>query len=507
MDVMPGTCLTFRSNNWQDDVAPASPTIAFDTSLRDLLPRTVAVAVRFANGQVATLVDDGNGALEGFPAGITASVNEVDYEDGAIALTCSVDLDEAEPPRITYQFEMQWLVRAGKATFTAHDCNVLCDVVKTTTDNPLPPVPRDLTIGLGGAIVTAVPSYRVHVLDIPASYPGQTRTVWISIVAGPEPGSAWRGAVVYESPNGVDRWSPIGSIQLPTVIGTVPVNNLPASTSGAHPGVVDWATELEIDLPFGESLDDATHEMIATGHNWLLVGDEIIGFHEAESAGGTLWKVRGLVRGMRHTFAAMDTHADGERVVLLTGVGALHGMVHEPIGGLGAANRTYYIRVVPAGASIDQVEAITQFVRGRSALPAAPQVEQWMLTQKVGGYVQLAGWGRRGIDQTTVFGPSPLQAGEFERYRVVAFDLIAAGGLIGSLGIDGAIAATAKQSWVLGGESLGSPMVEKLIQYEEADFLAHGFVLDVTPIGFVVYQEGPFGRSDRSDVVFITPAS
>jgi hypothetical protein len=203
----------------------------------------------------------------------------------------------------------------------------------------------------------------------------------------------------------------------------------------------------------------------------------------------------------------MDTHADGERVVLLTGVGALHGMVHEPIGGLGAANRTYYFRVVPAGASIDQVDTITTFVRGKSALPAAPQVEQWMLTQKVGGYVQLAGWARRSIDQTTVFGPSPMQAGEFERYRVVAFDLITAGGLIGSLGIDGAIAATAKQSWVLGGESLGSPMVEKLIQYEEADFLAHGFVLDVTPIGFVVYQEGPFGRSDRSDVVFMTPAT
>lgn len=505
MDVLPGTCLTFVANNHDDEYAPASPTIALDTRLRDLLPRSVAVQVRFANGQVATLVDNGLGKLEGFPAGITAPVNTVNYATGRIELLTTVALDTDHPPLIAYRYEKQWLVRANKATLHGSDFCVSCDVVKTTTDNPLPPVPRDLSIGLGGALASEVPLYRTRVLDIPALYPGQTRSVLIGITAAPEPGAQWRGAIVYESPNGVDRWTPVGQIQSPTVMGTVPVSNLPGSLDNVNLGIVDWHTELVIDLPGGELLEDATLEMIGAGQNWLLIGAEILAFHEADSAGGTAWTLRGLVRALRHTIVAVDGHADGEQVVLLTGLG-IHGLVHEPVGGLTAANRTYHFRVVPGGGAITDVETLSPAILGRSALPAPPVVEPFMLTQKVGSYLELT-WLRRSQDQTTLFGPSPLQAGETERYEVIAFDIATAATLIGSIGVDAAIQATKTQTWTVGDEAMGTPLVDRVIRYEEVDIAAHGYVFDVTPLGFVVYQVGQVGRSERSQVVFMTPAT
>lgn len=503
MDVLPSTCLTFVANNRQEESLPAATTIAATLSLRDITPKSVRLQVLFVNGQRATLYDNGAGAFEGLPAGITASANSIDYGTGAVALTCSIDLDTSYAPLVAYLYPKQWLLRARKAKLLGYDFRVACEVVQTTTDNPLPPVPRDLP-GIGGPIVSDAQNYRVDLLDIPPLYPGQLRSVLIGLVAAAQPGGTWRGAVVYQSPNGVDRWIPIGQIQEPTVMGTLVDNNLPTTVGGANLGIVDWSTELEIDLPGGELLDGATTEQIAQGANWLLVGDEIIGFHEAEAGDGSSWILRGLVRAMRYTHLAVDTHADGERVVLLTNLG-LHGGLYEPVGGPSAANRTYHFRIVPGGMSIDEVPTTTRLIRGRSALPPAPYVEQSLLTQKVGSYVQLE-WKRRSMDVTTIFGPSPLQGGEDERYEVVAFAILAAAVLIaGGMSVDNAVAATATQRWQVGGQTMGTPHVDKVVQYEETDFVSHGYTLGAIPIGFVVYQVTAAGKSDRSDVVFITP--
>lgn len=503
MDVLAGHVLTFVANNYEDERLPAGPTIAFDTRLRDILPESVALQVRWSNGQVATLVDDGNGKLQGFPAGISAFVNTVNYGTGRIELLCSVALDSTHEPRLEYRYEKQWLMRVNRAKFSGFDMTTLCDVVSTTRDDPLPPVPRDRRPGLGGALGGVVPNYRSHVIDLPALFPG-TRSVMIGVVASPEPGGAWRGAIVYQSPNGVDRWSAIGALQAKSVIGTLAMNNLPTSLTGAETTSIDWTTEMQVEIPDGSELVSVTTEEIGWGANWLLVGDEIIGFHEAEADVGGIWKLRGLIRGMRFTDLAMDTHQVGERVVLLTAIGALHGLYHEAGGGLAAANRTYHLRIVPGGASIDQVPTISTLILGNSARPARPLLEAGMLEQKVGGYVSCS-WERRSQDQTVVFGPSPLLPGDYERYEVVAFNVAVAAGLIGSIGLEAAIEATATRRWFVGDPSMGTPLVERRIEYDEAEWLAHGYIPNVLPIGFVVYQIGAAGRGQRSDVQFLVP--
>jgi hypothetical protein len=507
MDVLPGHCLFFRANNWHEEHATAATTISHTLGVRDLIARSVRVHVRFTNGQVATLQDNGSGVLEGLPAGITASTNTVSLSAGTVALTCSVNLDTAAPPRIECFYERTWLVRAARATLRARDFAVDCDVVRTIRDNPLPPVPRELTLGLGAAIAAEVPSYVVHVLDIPTIYPGQLRTVFAGIVACRPAGGAWRGATVWQSPNGTDHWTVVGQITAESAIGTMPTNTLLTLEEGASPGIVDWSTELVVDLPGGQDLNDATREEIALGINWLLVGDEIIAFHRADSSGGSEWTLSGLVRGLRCTDDRM-THADGERVVLLTNLG-LHGLIYEPVGGFAAANRTYHLRVVPGGASIDQAPTISTLITGRSMRPAAPQVHQSLNRVRTGSAVEF-GWKRRSIDQTTVFGPSPTQAGEFERYDVVAFDYVAALDLVALEETwDAAIAQTTRCTWRIGDESMGTMMVHRLVRYyaSGADgYLAAGFVPGETPIGFVVYQVGLVGRGPRSEIVTVMPA-
>ncbi|MFY9345586.1 MAG: phage tail protein [Planctomycetota bacterium] len=506
MDVLPAHCLTFAANNNEEELLLATSTIDHYLRLRDVLPFSLRVHVRFANGQVATLADNGNGALDGLPTGITASVNVVTYATGRVQLTTSVAIDTSSDHYVlfAYRYEKQWLVRAHKARLLGYDFGVQCEVVSTTTDQPLPPLPRELPPSITGPIVPGVPAYRVHVLDIPSIYAGQLRAVTIPIVAGPPPGGAWRGAVVYQSPNGTDRWVAVGQIQAPTTVGSLTTNNLPTSST-ANLGIVDWKTSLAIELPNGETLDDATTEQIAQGMNWLLVGNEIIAFHEAEAGSGSAWTLRGLVRAMRNTKLAVDTHAAGERVVLLWLLG-IHGLIYEPVGGFTAANRTYHLRVVPGGATVDDVSTITTLVRGRSALPAAPTTAQFLLTQKVGSYVQLE-WKRTAIDQTTIFGPSYMQAGEFERYEVVAFKMNEAQPLFASLGVDAAISLHATQRWFVGNEAMGTPLVDPVIQYDETTIAAHGYSFDDDPIGFVVYAIGPAGRSDRSDLVQIVPST
>lgn len=507
MDVLPGHCITFASNDEEFDAAPASATIAYDTRLRDLLPGSVAVRVRFVGGQVATLLDNGSGALEGFPAGITTSINTVDYDAGRIELLASEALDTSFPPQITYRYDRQWLMRANKATLGGYDFGVTCECLSTTTDEPLPPVPRRISSGLGAPIVSAVPPYRSLVLDIPALQAGMSTAVWVGFVSAPEPGAPWRGATIYQSPNGIDRWTAVAQITASTIMGTAAGSALPSRFAGATPGTIDWSTELEVDIPNGELLETWTTDMIGYGLNWALVGNEIIAFHEAEAQEGTRWILRGLWRGRRHTDGAMNLHVDGERFVLLTGMGQTHGVHHEIAGGYAAANRTYHWRVVPGGASVTAVDTITTTMRGESARPPAPLLTDGDVTQKIGSYVGITWW-RRSREMPSLFGPAPLPNGWVEKYELVAFDAVPASSLAAAIGIEAAIQATTVRRWLVGDELMGTQYVgERRVEYYETDITADGFTLGSSLIGFAVYAIGPAGKSEASDFVVFMPAT
>ncbi len=501
MDVLPAHCLTFTSNNDEDEILPLGTTISFTTRLRDIVPESVHLEVLFVTAGRARLRDNGLGVFEGFPAGVTASVNSINYSTGAIALTCSQNFDNEHAPLIAYQYAKQWFMRASKATLRGYDFGVSCELVTATTDNPLPPVPRSLSTGLGAPYASVVPRYRVQVLDIPAIYPGLLRTVQIGFVVAPEPGASWRGAIVYQSPSGVDRWTAIGSIQAQSPIGATVGAALPAASTA----VVDWENELTVDLPLGELLTGATLEQVANGINWALYGDEVIAFLEAEPGSGTEWILRGLVRGMRFTERAMDTHTGaGERFVMLWGLGWMHGMLHEPIGGFAAANRTYYFRVVPGGASITDVSTITTLVSGNSARPAAPILEADDKIDTATG-IKLQWW-RRSIDETTLFGPTPMPAGDFEEYRVCAIDHTQYTTLLATLTEDQAIMASTRRRWIVGGHAMGvTTLGQRTIAYSDADMTADLAVAGGSTIGLLVYQVGAGGHSPRSDILTHVP--
>ncbi len=502
MDILPGHCLTFRSNNFVHERAPAGTSIGLDTRLRDILPGTVIVEVQFADGQRAALVDNSNGAFEGFPAGVTTALNAIDYELGRIDLVMSADLDDEVQASITYQYERQWLMRVSKAKQLAHDQSMDLELVRTTRDGPLPPLPRDIPSNLGGVIALPASLYSIEVLDVPPIYQGLSTSPWLIFAGAANPGGTWRGATIYSSPTGTDRWTAVGLLQAQSPVGTVVS---PALPSGAHAGVVDWETELVIDMPRGEVLQDATLDQVAQGVNWVLVGDELIAFLEAEATGATEWTLRGLVRGQRHTLRAMDQHTGaGERVVMLFGAGWQHGLLFEVPGAFAGINRTYHWRFVPGGSGINDVDTVTVLVQGNSSRPAAPIFEADDL-QPIAAGLSIRWW-QRSLSQTTLFGPSPLAAGEAELYHVVAFDQDQYASLVGGMTEEQAIAAATRRRWVVGGPGLGTLLLHRRqLTYATADITADLAVAGGTEIGIAVYQVGAGGHSERSEIQTFTP--
>jgi len=503
MDVMPGTCLTFRANNRHEESLPAGTSISVTAEIRDILPNTVQLEVLFESSGRARLTDDGSGAFEGLPAGVAATVNSINYATGVIALTFDEDLDGDDEPVLRYQYDLQWLVRVTKARQRAYDFGMDCEVVETTTDDPLPPVPRAIPTGAGAPVTSELPDYLTHVLDIPPLGPGAVRALRIGFVAATSsPSSGWRGATVYESPSGVDRWTAVGIIEMQTTMGVTVGDALPDDWPL---GVVDWENELTVDLPNGEDLTNATLQEIGYGINWAIYGDEIIAFHEVEAGTGTEWTLRGIVRGMRQTIEATRTHTgDGERFMLITGLGGLHGLQYEPIGGLGQVNATRHFRIVPGGAGIDDADTVSVLIEGNSTRPAPPIFEADDLDDSSGPLV--ARWWRRSLDEVTLFGPSVMPAGEVEQYRVVAIDHTQFTTLSETLTDEAqVIAASTRRTWMVNGAETGAVSPERTVTYTDAEITTDLAVAGGTTVGLLVYQVGSGGYSRRSEIQTYTP--
>jgi len=510
MDVMPAHCITFQSNNEQvENVAPGS-TISHTTEVRDILSGSVSLEVAFSDGQVANLRDDGAGALAGYPDSITTiTTSTVDYVNGVITVDTTPALDSDFVPVLRYEYEKQMLMRIREANSSAYDLSTQVSLVQTTTDEPLPSIGGANTPGLtplpGGE--TEPPT--IGVVDMPAMFVGQSGRVLIGIAAQQAPGASWLGASVYESPNGTDSWTFVGAPADQSEMGTAP-DPLP---TGQDPGIVDWSNQFVIVME-GPNFSPTTQtlEGIASGNNLLMVGDELIGYHEALNAGGDVWVLSGLMRGMRGTISKMETHTSSEAVVDMTGMGSAHGLVYEPTGGFAGANKTYYHRVVPSGTSLSTAETITTFIRGRAAAPAQPIFYDELVSVTVGTGLNIK-WGRRSLNQSTVFGAAPLQPGEFERYEVRAYHVAEAAALVsGGETEDNARLLATKRVFDVGDESMLTPLVVKDLDYRNtditSDFTAGGssWTLGVDPVGLVVLQIGAAGASDQSAVVVVTPS-
>ena len=125
----------------------------------------------------------------------------------------------------------------------------------------------------------------------------------------------WTGAALYAEQSG--NLIPLGASGTQrSIIG------LTTSALAPSPAVLfDKQATLEVELVSADfELASATAETLAAGANRALLGNEVIEFAEAIALGGSLWRLRGLLRGRGGTEEASQAgHAAGASFVLLDG--------------------------------------------------------------------------------------------------------------------------------------------------------------------------------------------
>ncbi|OYX63546.1 MAG: hypothetical protein B7Y88_12825, partial [Sphingomonadales bacterium 32-64-17] len=135
------------------------------------------------------------------------------------------------------------------------------------------------------------------------------------IAAASSTTSGWTGAMLYADHGG--SLSPIrGTGRQRAIVGTLTTPLPPAD-----PAIIDRTAAFDITLTSPDfELASRPLESLAAGSNRLLVGAELLQFAHAESLGGAVWRLSGLLRGRGGTeAAALDGTAAGAKVILLDG--------------------------------------------------------------------------------------------------------------------------------------------------------------------------------------------
>lgn len=141
----------------------------------------------------------------------------------------------------------------------------------------------------------------------------------------------WLGAYLFMKSNNQDGYDSISDIiRAITAIGfTVDVSSL---RTAPMIGTWDDGSELTVEIQTSSGLKGNSKEGILQGHlvNHLLVGEEIIAFTSIESIGNYQFTLSGsMLRGRFGTENKVNTHVNGERVILLQDLSwALPGKTH-----------------------------------------------------------------------------------------------------------------------------------------------------------------------------------
>ena len=128
-------------------------------------------------------------------------------------------------------------------------------------------------------------------------------------------GAGWSGAALFADPASGElvELGPSGRTRCPIGIAL-------GALGPSSPLVLDRSAAVEIELiDPAMILAPATPRQLAAGANRALLGEEILQFASAESLGAGRWRLGGLLRGRGGTEPAVDSHAAGERFVLLDG--------------------------------------------------------------------------------------------------------------------------------------------------------------------------------------------
>lgn len=174
---------------------------------------------------------------------------------------------------------------------------------------------------------------------------------------------AWPGGVLLRSWDNIN-FNQIGLVLTPAIIGTCQTT-LGNFTEG---NVFDEYNTLTVDVGTG-TLSSVTREALFNDEslNNMLVGSEIIRFRSAELISLGVYRLSGLLRGMRGTESAISTHAANEDCIVLSTNGLM-----RTVGTLSQINNTSYLKAVTNGLRLATITSEPFVDTGVAVKPFSP---------------------------------------------------------------------------------------------------------------------------------------
>lgn len=174
-------------------------------------------------------------------------------------------------------------------------------------------------------------------------------------------GGTWSGALVYTGASSASLQS-AGAVYSAVSIGYA-TSVLPVWVSGC----MDQSSSVTVQMVRGELHSAARDAVLDNAANVALLGGELLQYMHAQDLGGGLYRLSGLLRGIRGTEHATATHTIGERFVLLAPASLARAALDPS-----AIGSVRQWRAVTIGQPIGQAPFVEQASTGQGVKPFAP---------------------------------------------------------------------------------------------------------------------------------------
>lgn len=258
--------------------------------------------------------------------------------------------------------------------------------------------------------ITAAGPTTLFLLDIPALREADFNAGLY--MAGNSYAPTWTGAEVYSSVNGVD-YSSVGLLTSRATAGYVQ-EALPSAPAGR----TDLTSTLKVRLISG-SLSSTDHDTMAMDKtvNIAAVGSagrwEILRFQTASQDADGIWNITGLHRAIRDTLSGANSHAAGDKFVLLDANDARRVIIENS--DIGSVR---YFKGVTIGRNIAQAPAQATTPLGAGLKPFRPACLH--ASQSAGNWTLT--WARQDKKQAR-FLQQPVMSESTESYTIDILDL------------------------------------------------------------------------------------
>jgi hypothetical protein len=183
----------------------------------------------------------------------------------------------------------------------------------------------------------------LHILDVPAITDDVEDFGLYALATG---GGNWRNGALYGSTNNGARYDFVLNFLTKSTIGTCET-----VLGASSPFVMDEISVLRVQMRSGE-LESCTLTELLQGENTAVVGQEVIRFLDAVLVAPRTYELKRLIRGVRGTEWAIESHVPSESIYVMTDY------FEDVKGSRGNFGVPLLFKAVSSGQSLDEVTAI-----------------------------------------------------------------------------------------------------------------------------------------------------